>query len=70
MFEFLVGLILTALIAVVILASVSTRDAVFCRRRETFVRIVDGRCEHRATTCASAPAGCENECLRLARSAA
>jgi hypothetical protein len=70
MFEFLVGLVLTALVAIVIVVGVIVRDTVFCRRRDTFVRIVDGRCEHRATACADAPAECESECVKLTRSAA
>jgi hypothetical protein len=58
------------LVAVVIVVSVVVRDTAFCRRRDAFVRIVGGRCEHRATTCANAPAGCEGECVTLAQSAA
>ncbi len=70
MFEFLVGLVLTTLVAVVIVASTVFRDTVFCRRRDRFVRIVGGRCEYRATLCANAPAGCEGECVKLSQSAA
>ena len=70
MIEFLVGLVLTALVAVAIVVSVIVRETAFCRRRETFVRIIDGRCEHRATTCANAPAGCERECVSFSPSAA
>ena len=70
MIAFLVGLVLTALVVVVILASVTFRATAFCPRREALVEIIDGRCEYRATTCAGAPPECERECIKLSQSAA
>jgi hypothetical protein len=65
MVVFAVAFVLTALVVTVILVSAAFRDSAFCRRRETLVDIVGGRCAFRATTCANAPVGCERECIKL-----
>ena len=65
MVVFAVAFVLTALVVAVILVSATFRDSAVCRRRETLVDIVDGRCAFRATTCANAPLGCERECIKL-----
>jgi len=65
-----VALVLTILVVAVILVGVTFRNSAFCPRREALVEIVDGRCQYRATTCATAPAGCERECVALSDFAA
>ena len=59
-----VALVLTALVVAVVLVSGTFRAGAYCPRREALVEIIDGRCQYRGT-CASAPIGCERECLKI-----
>jgi hypothetical protein len=60
-----VAFVLTALVVAVIVINVMLRDTAYCPRREALVDIVEGRCQYRATTCASAPLGCERDCINV-----
>jgi hypothetical protein len=66
MIPLIVAAVLVALVIVAITLRAGLRSVAFCPRRESVVEIVDGRCTWRAgDVCASAPLGCEHECVML-----
>jgi hypothetical protein len=66
----MIPLLVAAALLVLVIAALTLRASLcsvaFCPRRESVVRIEDGRCTHRAgDVCANAPLGCEHDCVML-----